>query len=85
MYVHGVIKLSNDFVSNFFQTDKRIPVSENQSFVHFQTDMVRLAKQIARTAKDIVSQMSVLYFHCLVYELPFSVWTLLSNEFHRFN
>ena len=38
----------------FFQTDERVKVNEHVSFVDHQTTMVRLAKQIARTAQDMV-------------------------------
>ena len=38
----------------FFQTDERVKVNEHVSFVDHQTNMVRLAKQIARTAQDMV-------------------------------
>ena len=42
----------------FFQADERITVNEHISFVDHQTNMVRLAKQIARTAQDMVCGLS---------------------------
>lgn len=38
------------------KTDERVSYSENASFVDFQTNMVRLAKQIAMTAQDMVGK-----------------------------
>jgi predicted subunit of tRNA(5-methylaminomethyl-2-thiouridylate) methyltransferase len=38
----------------FTQTDERISVTEDASFVDYQTNLVRLAKQIARTAQEMV-------------------------------
>jgi ABC-type cobalamin/Fe3+-siderophores transport system ATPase subunit len=44
----------------FIQTDERVSVSEDTSFVDYQTNLVRLAKQIARTAQEMV-----IVLHCL--------------------
>ncbi len=36
------------------QTDERLAATDRMNFVDFQTDMVRLAKQIARSGNDMV-------------------------------
>ena len=51
-----------------FQTDERIQINEHVSFVDHQTNMVRLAKQIARTAQDMVRHwLSSLFTTCFFF------------------
>ena len=38
-----------------FQTDERVEIREGASYVDYQTNMVKLAKNIAREAQDMVS------------------------------
>lgn len=40
--------------TNIFQTDERIEVKQGLGFVDYQTNMVKLAKNIAKTAQDMV-------------------------------
>ena len=42
----------------FFQTDERVEIREGASYVDYQTNMVKLAKNIARTAQDMVRTSS---------------------------
>lgn len=39
----------------YFQTDERIEVKQGLGYVDYQTNMVKLAKNIAKTAQDMVS------------------------------
>lgn len=64
----------------FTQTDERISVTEDTSFVDYQTNLVRLAKQIARTAQDMVIMCSYESF-CFVLLVPNSV----AYMYRRFN
>jgi len=41
-----------------FQTDERPSIGEDTTFVDYQTNLVRLAKQIARTAQEMVRRDS---------------------------
>ena len=54
-------QLTEDLSMPFFQTDERVKVNEHVSFVDHQTNMVRLAKQIARTAQDMVRHLFSLF------------------------
>lgn len=38
----------------YLKIDARVPPKDGLSFVDYQTDMVKLAKQIARTAQEMV-------------------------------
>lgn len=54
--------ISTAIYCNFMETfdhfelkiDARVPPTDGLSFVDYQTDMVKLAKQIARTAQEMV-------------------------------
>lgn len=53
----GVVSNMIDSISKAItRTDERITVNEHISFVDHQTNMVRLAKQIARTAQDMIGK-----------------------------
>ncbi|XP_041355718.1 talin-1-like [Gigantopelta aegis] len=53
----GAVTTMIDSISkSITKTDERVSVLEGQSFVDFQTNMVRLAKQMARTAQDMVGK-----------------------------
>ncbi|XP_055955771.1 talin-2-like isoform X4 [Patella vulgata] len=53
----GVVSSMIDSISkSITKIDERIAVGEKASFVDYQTDMVRLAKQIARTAQDMTGK-----------------------------
>ncbi|KAL8568329.1 hypothetical protein ACOMHN_040902 [Nucella lapillus] len=53
----GVVSNMIDSISkSIARTDERITLHEQVSFVDHQTNMVRLAKQIARTAQDMIGK-----------------------------
>ncbi|KAL3884759.1 hypothetical protein ACJMK2_024867 [Sinanodonta woodiana] len=55
----GVVNSMIDKISkSISRTDERVSVSEDMSFVSYQTNMVKLAKQIAHTAQDMVGKSS---------------------------
>ncbi len=51
-------EISKTFYTLQFQTEERITLDDHASYVDFQTNMVRLAKQLARTAQDMVRYMT---------------------------
>jgi talin len=51
-----VTVLIDNLAKAIAKTDDRVSVSEDSSFVDYQTNLVRLAKQIARTAQDMMSK-----------------------------
>ncbi|XP_076439084.1 talin-1-like isoform X2 [Babylonia areolata] len=53
----GVVSNMIDSIAkSITRTDERVTISEEVSFVDHQTNMVRLAKQIARTAQDMIGK-----------------------------
>ena len=46
----------------FEQIDEHASISEESSFVDYQTNLVRLAKQIARTAQEMVITFKIIMF-----------------------
>ncbi|XP_070178806.1 talin-1-like [Littorina saxatilis] len=53
----GVVTKMIDSISiSIARTEERIAINEHVSFVDHQTNMVRLAKQIARTAQDMIGK-----------------------------
>ena len=68
--IHNVltdVQLIQTIIILFEQIDERTSVSEGSSFVDYQTNLVRLAKQIARTAQEMVTIFAIFCKNCNVF------------------
>jgi len=58
------------------KTDERPSIGEDTTFVDYQTNLVRLAKQIARTAQEMVGTLFMIWTTSWVFSSQLGVCTM---------